>query len=275
MEGGISAELESKRFVITKEQGARSKLDVFQQALQTARTKHPEIIGATLFGSMTKNTTHEGSDIDTFVFVDLDQIKSTFTPDEYQRAEQWIQEEKQLEPRFVAPPIEDAIATLRYKPLIVEPLIAVGMQREQMRDVRVRVLSRDFLRQEIEHCVENTNQRLAWEEAVRLQEKKDGNFYEWLGNNPKPEPYFADWKLSAIFHLSLGKDLQGYRKFILDTLKGYGQVGDIIWKKDVIGATADMERNLRGESYSYLYPQNVEAAEKYFHLSAPIKSKVV
>lgn len=62
---------QEKRFRLKEDAYAREKLHALQSGLKKIQAEHPEVIGATAFGSLTTGKGHEKSDIDCFVFVDV------------------------------------------------------------------------------------------------------------------------------------------------------------------------------------------------------------
>ncbi|KHO47086.1 MAG: hypothetical protein QT00_C0003G0008 [archaeon GW2011_AR5] len=61
-----------KRFTIQKDEGVREKVHLLQSVIAEMQKEYPEIVGATLFGSLSSGQASKESDIDAYVFVDYE-----------------------------------------------------------------------------------------------------------------------------------------------------------------------------------------------------------
>ena len=282
----LSDKLQEKRYVISKEENARKKFEVFREIFWRVEKEHPEIIGATLFGSMVKGTAGLNSDIDAFIFVDLDKIKNTITPQEVEVANAQIAKLKNEHDQKVAEgkefgeyqptPVEDYIVTHRYKELFTEPLKSTGLTDEQMRDVRIMAVSKNDLEDELEKAVDSQQKVIEYDQKQKelyqqaIDSENWDQYYDWKKENQVPDEYFMNWKVSAMFHLAMGRGIQTYREIVANFLQQKGKVGEVVWRSGVISRTADMERNFRGSSYQNLFPQTLDDARKYYHLKKAV-----
>ncbi len=285
VENGSSAMgLDSKRFIVTSEQQPKARLAAFRQALTEARAHFPEIVGATLYGSMVKDTAHEGSDVDAYIFVDLDAAKQHFTSEDYRLAEEeakTVVREEQAQRQQIdtenpapiqAPRVEDLIARKRYRPGFVSALEKTGLAPDDMKDIRVRVLSQEVINQDLSMAVKQELKLVDWEKQLVEVNKTDfNNYWEWTKNNPRPNFRFGDLRISSLFHLAIGRNLDQYRGYVLDFLSSNGASGERVWK-GIIGRTADMERSFVGSNYQNLYPQTIDSAKAYYHLNGRTKA---
>ena len=59
-----------KRFVLSKEEFSRNRLEALKDGVREIKEEHPEVLSFCMFGSMVKGTAHEGSDIDGYLYID-------------------------------------------------------------------------------------------------------------------------------------------------------------------------------------------------------------
>ena len=63
-------ELDFRRFLLSSDPKLREKIKTLRNTVEGLRTKYPEIIGMTLFGSHTKGYPDSQSDIDGYIYLD-------------------------------------------------------------------------------------------------------------------------------------------------------------------------------------------------------------
>src|SRR3989344_4502474 len=69
-----------KRFTIQKDEGVREKVHLLQSVIAEMQKEYPEIVGATLFGSLSSGQASKESDIDAYVFVDYEKAAERLKP---------------------------------------------------------------------------------------------------------------------------------------------------------------------------------------------------
>lgn len=70
-----SGELELKRSLLSSDPELRERIKALREVVEGLRTKYPEIIGITLFGSHTKGYANEKSDIDACIYLDEEKVR--------------------------------------------------------------------------------------------------------------------------------------------------------------------------------------------------------
>lgn len=68
-------ELDFKRSLLSSDPKLREKIHSLKSAIERLRTKYPEIIGMTLFGSQVKGYSNNESDIDACIYVDEEKVR--------------------------------------------------------------------------------------------------------------------------------------------------------------------------------------------------------
>jgi predicted nucleotidyltransferase len=63
-----------KRFKLSPEEFAVERARGIHEAVHELQRSHPEILGMTLFGSLTKGLSRPDSDVDGFIYVDLQRV---------------------------------------------------------------------------------------------------------------------------------------------------------------------------------------------------------
>lgn len=271
---GVTAndEVVTKRFNSPKEEQLKSRLDTLRTTFNTLQQSNPEIIGLTLYGSMATGGAKETSDIDGFVFLEEGKTKERLTEEDYHWAEEKRQQYEKTKPEWsTSKGVSkiDLAATHRYR-IVHEALMAKGLTDEQIKHIRIRVISDEIVRDELEKTLESERKFIKYKEDTVAWDKKldELPFDQWppWDEKPKfPDQYNVDWKIPAMFHLEIGRGLAHYRSEVVKLLKQAGEVGERVWKH-VIGNTADMERHMRGSNYSHLYPTTLDEALNYYHI---------
>lgn len=256
----IKPEQISKRFSLPQDENIRSRLHQVRAGFQELQSQNPEVVGMTLFGSMVKGTAHQDSDIDSFIFIEGEQFKQRITDEAKQWAEQELTE--RTSSRYSSPQKSiDLAAQYQYEPVIEATMIAQGLTPEQIKHMRVRVISNDLIEQELTRAI---NYEKAFAEFMRQSD-------EWMSGQSssfdeapeRPELVIIDWKIPALFHVAIGNKLDLYRKHIITTLEEQGDIGEKIWKH-IITHTADMERNMQASTYDHLFPTTLKQAKELY-----------
>ena len=287
MEEGVEAEKQinagggeniTKRFVLPREERLKARLDSLKESLDSLQVSHPEIVGMTLYGSMVTGSATESSDIDGFVFLEESKAGDYLTDEDWQWAEEERHDYERKKPEWstsVGVSEIDLAATHRYSPIVQEALKGKGLTDEQIKHIRVRVISDEIIGNELTKTLESENEFIKYQGDIVMWNKKMDELPidQWPSWDEKPEypnRYTIDWKIPALFHLEVGKELNHYRNEVVRRLKKAGDSGERVWKQ-IIGHTADMERHMRGSNYPHLYPTTIDEATNFYHLEANTK----
>lgn len=266
-------EVVTKRFNLPKEEQLKSRLDTLKTTFNTLQQSNPEIIGLTIYGSMATGGAKETSDIDGFVFLEEGKTKEHITEEDYHWAEEESQQYEKTKPEWSTSrgvSDIDLAATHRYRPIVHETLKAKGLTEEQIKHIRIRVVSDEIIRDELEKTLESERKFIKYKEDMATWDNKldELPFDQWPSWDEKPkfpDQYIVDWKIPAMFHLEIGRGLTHYRSEVVKQLREAGEVGERVWQH-VIGNTADMERHMRGSNYPHLYPTTLDEALNYYHI---------
>lgn len=227
--------LETHRFLV--DENSSQVLERFRTELEKFKAIHPEIIGATVFGSHTKGTarTEEHkkgkSDIDAFIFVDEDKMTNHEISKDVGVSGMDATTKKLFEE-----------ITVPFRQIIAD---TEQIDIKELKDIRLRILSKE----RIDH---------------------DLAMMDFHGDWPSSE-------LMRIFQLQIGRDLDPYRSYVLSKLKGMGKLGNKIWEEGALDAilyseNANLMKGFTDEKIEFqekreqLYPQTIDDAIKYFHL---------
>ena len=71
----------SKRFEVQKDDFVHRRIEAVRQSFGQLKKANPEVVSFVMFGSMTKGTAKEQSDIDGYIFVDSDDIQEKMDQD--------------------------------------------------------------------------------------------------------------------------------------------------------------------------------------------------
>jgi len=245
--------LEAHRFQVPEH--SADVLHQFRTEVRAFISDHPEIVGVTVYGSQVKGTARETgdpngkSDVDAFIFIDEDLaslpseantgVSTTAESDNWQQVNEKI-----------GKPFRDIFSK------------NAGYTEQQMKDVRVRLLSQNRIDNDI-------NAMSHYLTALIKSENGQG---ERLPLDQRP---MSD--VARLFHLQLGKNLDVYRSYVLHELKQFGEIGDKIWEEFFYQDNLSQENGklVKGmgedaiqfqEKRKKLYPHTVDQAIQYFQL---------
>ena len=261
------------RFVLPREESLRRRLGLVKTALNLLQSSHPEVIGMTLYGSMVTGGAIESSDIDGFVFVEESTVVPSLTEEDWQWAEEEQKEYKRKRPEWSTSrgvSRVDLAVTHRYRSIFDDVLTTQGLTEEQIKDIRIRVISDEIIREEVNNAILSEKEFLKYREDTAAWDKlrEELPYEQWPSWDERPEfpdLNFIDWKISALFHLEIGRGLKHYRTEVVRRLKEAGGIGELVWKQ-IISRTADLERHMRGSYYPHLYPATLDEAISYYKL---------
>lgn len=240
--------LESHRFRLNEH--SKKILNGLRNELQEIQSVHPEVIGATVYGSQVKGIARGSedplgqSDIDCYIFVDGESIGIQDNGDEgtYPKEgdESWDR-------------VNDSLGSeIRGR---VERRF--GLFDSTSKDMRVRILTKARVDNDIDRA-------LAHEQAII---DADAN------NTARPRlSETRPHDLDKLFHLQLGHGLDAHRKYILERLKRSGAAGEAVWK-DCASSIDLMESGKLPKEVGIqrgmnnLYPRDIEGALRMYHLT--------
>lgn len=231
-----------KRFSFSPEKFERDKRTGIQKAIEALQKKYPEILGMTLFGSLTKRESSKSSrDIDEYVFLDPYKVAK--------------KENKKIE-EIIFYPYINAVGILNGKAF--NPRFTDEIDQRYKTEIRQKLLQNnpELTHSQMEHL---------W--VFPISEAIVNNF---IDSNIDEQYYLEDAIFSGLFHLRVGqgKEIQKYRKMIIDKLYSLGQRGEEIWNR-IIHAVALAEQDTRVEGTETRvqkthYPQTIEAARRVY-----------
>jgi predicted nucleotidyltransferase len=249
VDASLLKKLETHRFQIPT--GSAETLAKFRDELKEFMKDHPEIIGATVYGSQVKGTARPDSDVDTFLFVDEEKIGLP------------LESGKGVDDREsdIATHIDTTISR-PFKSLWAK---SSGLNEEDMKDVRFRILSQS----RIDHDLQTMESYL---------EKMD-KFNKNEGDRPSLDQRPIAPAVGRLFQLQLGRGLDTYRAYVLKSLEKKGELGDKIWEtffyQDILAeesgkltrGTSDPVVEFHNKRKD-LYPHSVSEAMQYYHLDS-------
>jgi len=148
---GESGEALQKRFELPKDEQIRERLVSFQNAISSLQESNPEVVGATVYGSMVTGSAKETSDIDGFVFIDAKRAKGNLTDEDWQRAKREAEKQEGID--------EIDLAVINHYQVVVDKsLEAANLTEHQAKGIRVRAISDEIIMRELDQAVESEKQ---------------------------------------------------------------------------------------------------------------------
>lgn len=207
-----------RRFELATNEQARERLDNFRIEVEKFQKEHPEVLGATVYGSMIKGEqAKETSDVDAFLYIDGEVL-----PDK--------------EKTFDTETLKNEYRTEFLNDLNVTPDVA----KEYYHDLRTELLSSDVLDKDI-------NERVQYDHQYKEYRKSYDNFFNENYLNAAPEvqeKLLADmhaqepklkmisFPIAGMFHARVGNGIQKYRKSFLEKVTALPdqKLAEDIWK---------------------------------------------
>lgn len=121
--------------------------------------------------------------------------------------------------------ISDSAARNHYLNRLTNPLIGAGMTQEQVSHIRVEVLNKQIILDELARGVNYEQAIIKYKQAsaAYYTKEKETPYDPNNGLRPEcPELYMMDWRISAMFHLAMGHNIGGYRSVVLEFLRNEG-----------------------------------------------------
>lgn len=229
-----------KRFSFSREKSERDKRTRIHEAIDALQREYPEILGMSLFGSLTKGGKGGlAKDIDGYVYLDADIVAKK----ENVKVDEVISYENSNKGKFLRgevwnPVFAEAIAK-KYEDAIRQELLRNNLELES---------------RQVEHIwVFPVN------EAIIID----------LVDGYAAGKYEAGDMLRGLFHMRIGGyGIQKYRKAILDELNALGRRGEDVWQR-LIRAVAVFEQDTRvpeteARVQQRHYPQTIQDARRVY-----------
>ena len=260
---------EPKRFELSREPFARERVKGIQNAVEEMREERPEILSLALFGSLVKGTSTEASDLDMYVYIDVDEIQKRYPNS---------QEDLLIDRRYdfnIKRNEEYQDATFRWKELrkdvaneyqdyVRQKLEAKlpTLTRAQLKDIHPNPISNELLDEMLDDIYASYMKYPNGAESTHIY--FGGNITE--GEEARAEVTESRLEpsqaLYAMFFLDAGGGLRKYRKYLLEKLVAKGAVGEKIWA-DIISSTESWEQKVtfyQDTPTPKRYPRTLEAA---------------
>lgn len=250
---GISEK--GKRFKLNREEFAKERYSALKKALAEIRKENPEVLSFCMYGSMAKGEAGPSSDIDGYIFVDVEKLQGD-------PGKKVVETGLNVGERPDAPKSKKAYAKLTRD---LEHFYLCKFKRElrksavlgdkQLQDIRVLPISRDIIDMQVDEL----------KRSFENPEKSMRRTPSWLDENKTVEveeavvTHVGD-NLSRMFHLDVGGGIRGYRAYLLKKLSGMGETGERIWHQ-IIVTTATMEHFSLSAAK---YPQTLEEAQSIY-----------
>ncbi len=178
-----------KRFELPVQDEAKVRLDTFRTTVKELQIENPEILGATIYGSMIKGKQAKAeSDIDSFLYVDAEN------------------------------PASDKIETESYRKKLMEKLGAENNENSKYyEDLRVQPLSTKIIEKEIEDQLsfyekaEEYNKMLNEKYGEASDEEKEALLQQQSHRT-------IQFGIAGMFHARVGNGIEKYRKLFLEKI---------------------------------------------------------
>ena len=251
-----------KRFVLSKEAFAQERMQAVKESVDEIKEKHNEVLSFCMFGSMTKGTAHEGSDIDGYLYIDSARVaQKEAMPEE--KVLDYIQNDVRNDAYLTEEIAKKYI--LEFRNNIQE---RTGLKEKDVEHIRSRPISEHVIDKEIETLLTYYAglERYTLESDTWFDSRPPrGSSVDEMLAYQKSKPVRPEYKsptLGNMFHLEIGGGIRKYRKMFIDKLSTLGSSGEKIWT-DTIRGTEMLENNFSTDETKH-YPRTLaEAIEVY------------
>ncbi|NTV22557.1 MAG: hypothetical protein HGB03_03275 [Candidatus Yonathbacteria bacterium] len=182
--------IKEKRFELPIQDEAKARLDTFRATIKDLQKENPEVLGATIYGSMIKGKqARSESDVDSFLYVDAENLLST------------------------------NIAIDSYRQKVMEKLGAENNENSKYyEDLRVQPLSTAIIEKEIEDQLSFYQKT---EEYKQMLNEKYGEASDKEKETlllQEPDFRTIQFGISGMFHARIGSGIEKYRKVFIEKL---------------------------------------------------------
>lgn len=231
------------RFKLATNESARERLDNFRSEVKNFQKEHPEVLGATVYGSMIKGSqAKETSDIDAFLYIDQEALPE----------EEKLSDSKELE--------------TKYRNKFLENIQASPEEiKNYYVDMRAELLSDNILDKDIESRIEYDQKYKDY--RIMLNEKYPGASPDEQERLLASEPEFKQISspIAGMFHARIGTGIEKYRKSFIEKIVSLPnkELAEDIWK-DVCTHLNTMEQR-SDPSKKIEIPSNLNDAMLTYH----------
>ena len=256
-----------KRFNLSPEDFAQARIDAVKGTMKQMKEKFPEVLAASLFGSLVKGKVTPESDTDIIVFVDPELIiqdnsqnpKTDYYRYDFHSVEQGVKTESAYHYLKFRKDIEE-----KYKIAFTSMFKARLSEAEEV-DVIFSPMNVSIVTKMINDIIVSYKLHPDGvpEEKIFLayseKKEKDTMVDEPVRLEPNQELYM-------LFHLEAGGNLQPYRQAIIEALVAAGDVGEKIWSK-LIASAEQWEEKLQSPDQlpsSHRFPRTLKEAQTLY-----------
>ncbi len=241
------------RFELPTNEVAKERLDIFRKAVKEFQTEHPEVLGATVYGSMIKGKqANESSDIDACVYIDSDSEDYAGQDEDFYK-----------ESLIAKTGLVDGDDGLEY----VEHLKPVLINEKKIDDEITAQASFFSKEKEIDKRILELNDEMKKAEigtdsarVLECKKEKEKLYKEKLNTRN------TEFWLTGMFHARVGSGIEKYRKMFLEKIASLPDkdISERIWSKDVAESLRIFEERW-DSSTEVLIPKTLEKALEVYH----------
>lgn len=258
----IDAQTTEKRFIIPVDSIGHERLKATQSVIQEVQAEYPEVLSLCAFGSSTTGKAKEASDIDGWLFVDVDQITertgilaSELVETEVRQTE-WGGSLKRIH-------FNDEVQH-RYDHLVRDRLQQrLGLSDEQLDHIVSKPISNEIVDELLNDLLNYDTDLQAYYKQRReiTRSINEGNFDVDLMPAFMPDrPNFGI--LPIMFHLAIGRGIGPWRTMLVDRLSSLGDPGERIW--NIIILDTETFENRLNANPNKSYPRTLDQARQAY-----------
>lgn len=199
---GQNQKTHERRFELPVQNEAKARLDAFRRGVKDYQQKSPEVLGATVFGSMIKGKqARSESDVDAYLYIDAEDPRYNQKPSQEYKTEflesTGVTDKEDQEKYYhdMRPQILSSVVIGKE----IEDRLEYYMEKEQFKKTRDQALDRLLL------VAGKEGRTLTTEERKSLDE-----------NSPKFRT--IDSGVAGMFHARVGSGLEKYRELFLEKI---------------------------------------------------------
>lgn len=233
-----------RRFALATETSARTRLDNFRDGVKDFQKQNPEVLGATVFGSMIKGDQARGtSDIDAFLYID----KETLPEEKKNKSIDFVESD--------------------YRSSFLKSLnIPEEDVSKYYSDLRPKLLDGQVLDNDINSRIEYDNRMKAYKKMLEEKytyETPDEEKEKLLSQEPQ---FKNDFAISGMFHARVGSGIEKYRHLFLEKIEALSdkEMAEKIW--DDIYFDLKTYENRSDPNKKIEIPSTLSDALRVYHL---------
>ena len=243
--GNETTDIKERRFNPAIESTAKTRLDSFRHGIKDFQKDHPEVLGATIYGSMIKgDQAKETSDVDAFLYIDAEALSPNNK----------LQDTRVIESKYRS----DFLQTLH---------IPENESSKYYHDLKTKIVSGKILDTAINDYLEYENQ---YTEYIKMRKEKytyeasEAEKEKILSQEPKTKTF--DIAISGMFHARVGSGIEKYRRLFLEKINALPdkKIAEKIWS-DIYMALDTFEKRSDPNKKIYI-PSNLHEALRVYHL---------